>query len=87
MRLLVWFLVWGLAAAPTLAEQGVSVDATGFVAFSRIDSDHNGYVSRVEARSVGAVEAAFDQADSNRDGLLSQGEYARVRPSQATNPS
>ena len=45
------------------------------VAFVVIDSDHNGYVSRVEARSVEAVESRFDAADTNRDGLLDEQEY------------
>jgi hypothetical protein len=43
--------------------------------FGRIDSDHNGYVSRVEARTVVAAER-FDAADENRDGLLDDEEYA-----------
>ena len=55
------------------------MDAQGFVAFHDIDSDHNGYVSRVEARSVVVVEKAFDSADANRDGLLDSGEYTSVR--------
>ncbi len=56
-----------------------AVDAFGFVAFNRLDSDNNGYVSRVEARSVGDVERVFDTADLNRDGLLDRREYQRVR--------
>ena len=87
MKLPIWFLLWGLMAAPALAEHPVSVDAHGFVAFNRIDSDHNGYVSRVEARSVGAVEAAFDSADIDRDGLLNRNEYTSVRSAREANPS
>ena len=55
------------------------VDAQGLVSFQAIDSDHNGYVSRVEARSVAGVEKAFDAADANRDGLLDRVEYTSVR--------
>ena len=87
MKLPVWFVVLGLVATPVQAEPSVSVDAYGFIAFNRIDSDHNGYVSRVEARSVGAVEAAFEAADINQDGLLSQSEYTSVRLARRANPS
>lgn len=48
------------------------------VAFSRLDSDHNGYVSKVEARSIVATEQ-FVAADENRDGLLDHDEYAALR--------
>ena len=48
------------------------------VAFSRLDSDHNGYVSRVEARSIVATEH-FVAADENQDGLLDHDEYATLR--------
>jgi len=83
----VWFLLWGLLAAPAVADQPVSVNAHGFVAFDRIDSDHNGYVSRVEARSVGVVEDVFGSADIDRDGLLSRDEYVSVRSVREANPS
>ena len=87
MKLPVWFLLWGLLATPAVADHPVSVNAHGFVAFNRIDSDHNGYVSRVEARSVGAVEAVFDSADIDRDGLLNRDEYTSVRSVREANPS
>jgi len=67
------------AALPVRAYNAVSVDARGLVAFVHLDSDHNGYVSRVEARSVSGVERAFDSADVNRDGLLDRHEYTRVQ--------
>jgi len=86
MKLPVWFLIWGLLAAPAVAEQPVSVNEHGFVAFSLIDSDHNGYVSRVEARSVGAIEAVFESADINRDGLLNQNEYTSARSAREASP-
>ncbi len=64
---------------PAHADTVVSVDERGLVAFIHIDSDHNGYVSRVEARSITGVERAFDAADVNSDGLLDKGEYTQVR--------
>jgi len=63
---------------PVHAESAVSVDAYGFVAFNQLDSDRNGYISRVEARSVSGVERAFESADANRDGLLDRKEYSRA---------
>ncbi len=75
-------LVSGLMTGSVMAElpqAALSVDAQGFVAFNQIDSDSNGYVSRVEARSVGSVEAEFDAADLNRDGLLNRKEYTSAR--------
>ena len=87
MKLPVWFLLWGLLATPAVADHPVSVNAHGFVAFNRIDSDHNGYVSRVEARSVRVVEAVFDSADIDRDGLLNRDEYTSVRSAREANPS
>ncbi len=76
-------LVLACSVAPPLyADNGVSVDKHGLVAFIHLDSDHNGYVSRVEARSVSGVERAFDLADANRDGLLDRKEYTRVQQSR-----
>jgi len=87
VKLPVWFLLWGLLAAPAVADQPVSVNAHGFVAFDSIDSDHNGYISRVEARSVGVVEDVFGSADIDRDGLLNRDEYVSVRSVREANPS
>jgi hypothetical protein len=79
------FLLLALVAPTVLAELAVSVDADGFVAFEQIDSDHNGYVSHVEARSVAAVETRFYSADTNGDGLLDQSEYTSVRMAREAN--
>ena len=69
----------GLVAVPTAAENVVSVDASGYAPFNRLDSDRNGYVSRVEARSVAGVEKVFDSVDANRDGLLDHDEFRLVK--------
>jgi len=79
------FLLLALVAPTVLAELAVSVDADGFVAFEQIDSDRNGYVSHVEARSVAAVETRFDSADTNGDGLLDHSEYTSVRMAREAN--
>jgi hypothetical protein len=72
-------LILALLAPQVFGDYPASVDARGLVSFHDIDSDDNGYVSRVEARSVVAVESAFDSADVNGDGLLDRGEYMSVR--------
>ena len=75
-----------MVLSPTVfADASTSVDSTGFVAFKQIDSDRNGYVSRVEARSVAAVESMFDSADINNDGLLDRSEYTSVRMAREAN--
>ncbi len=73
------FLTCAVSMPVYAADTAVSVDAYGMVSFVHLDSDHNGYVSRVEARSIAGVEQAFDSADVNRDGLLDQHEYTRVQ--------
>ena len=79
MKVLGGFFMVCAAAIPVYAETAVSVDVYGLVAFVHLDSDHNGYVSRVEARSVTGVEQAFDSADVNHDGLLDHSEYTQVQ--------
>lgn len=56
-----------------------SVDAAGFAPFGGLDSDRNGYVSRVEARIATGLHDVFDSADANDDGLLDRAEYRSAR--------
>jgi len=67
-----WTLL--LAAVAPAAAATQPPPARDPVAFSRIDSDHNGYVSRVEASPIVAA-GHFDAADENSDGLLDHEEY------------
>ena len=64
-----------LNCAPLLAADVVTARSGEPVDFIYTDSDHSGYVSHVEARSVSAVENQFDLADTNQDGLLDKEEY------------
>lgn len=76
MRAIVCALLPVLVMPPVIAapnDERTAADA--IVPFSRIDSDHNGYVSRVEARSIVVVETRFDAADKNDDSLLDREEY------------
>ena len=63
-------------SAMLMAEDSVTVNSGEPLAFVVIDSDRNGYVSRVEVRSVSVVESGFDAVDTNWDGLLDKDEYA-----------
>jgi hypothetical protein len=77
---LAWLLC--LLSAPLSAESVASfasVDAAGFAPFRGLDSDHNGYVSRVEARIATGLHDMFDAADANDDGLLDRNEYSSAR--------
>jgi len=73
VRVHVWVLALCLGS-PVWADLPARHDRNTPVAFNRIDSDANGYVSRVEARSIVAV-SQFKSADLNRDGLLDRDEY------------
>ncbi len=79
MKSPIFMALAALAVTRSFADPAASVDASGYVAFVYVDSDRNGYVSRVEARSVAAVENAFDSVDANGDGLLDRNEYRSVR--------
>jgi len=73
-----------LSCAPLLAADVVTARSGEPVDFIYIDSDHNGYVSRVEGRSVSALENQFDLADTNRDGLLDREEYVGLGNARAS---
>ncbi len=75
-------VVLTVVAPPVFGQSAAVPDADGLVAFNRIDSDHNGYVSRVEARSIVVVEKYFDAVDRNGDGLLDREEYVLLRASR-----
>jgi hypothetical protein len=66
------------------ASQGERTAADAIVPFGRIDSDHNGYVSRVEARSIVVVETHVDAADKNDDSLLDREEYRSLGGARET---
>lgn len=73
------FCLLCLLAMPVGAETVARVDDSGFAPFNRLDSDRNGYVSRVEARIAMGLHQVFDSADANDDGLLDRGEYRWAR--------
>jgi hyperosmotically inducible periplasmic protein len=46
--------------------------------FRSMDANNDGFVSRDEARAVRGFEAAFDEADDNRDGRLTPDEFIKA---------
>ncbi|MEN8802482.1 MAG: hypothetical protein ABF297_10940 [Thiogranum sp.] len=51
----------------------------GSAAFTQIDTDQDGVISKQEASSFSAVEVMFDDADANRDGALDADEFSRTQ--------
>jgi EF-hand domain pair len=48
--------------------------------FKELDTNHDGYISRQEARRSADVTARFKQLDANRDGKISVDEFTRHMP-------
>ena len=47
--------------------------------YTYLDADQDGWISLAEARRIRGFEAAFHEADENRDGRLSRDEFARAQ--------
>lgn len=47
--------------------------------FNKLDTNHDGYVDRNEAKRLNGLSEIFDQADTNHDGKLSKEEFARIQ--------
>jgi hypothetical protein len=46
--------------------------------FMRLDSDHDGYISREEASKWKYLAKGFDKFDTNHDGKISRQEYEKA---------
>ncbi len=46
--------------------------------FKKLDADGDGFVTRAEAKRLKGFEAAFTEADENRDGKLSPDEFVKA---------
>lgn len=46
--------------------------------FERLDTNHDGYISRGEARKDPALNSKFSSADKDQDGRLSDAEYRNI---------
>jgi Ca2+-binding EF-hand superfamily protein len=67
-------LLLGCGICGTLFAQGVAPEAKP-IAFGTLDSNHDGKISRSEARADPELAAEFDMLDLNHDGYLSPGEF------------
>lgn len=81
MRTIVWVtgVAFGVFAPGTFAEGPIDArDMEKNPTFHRLDANHDGFVSRDEAKQNPAVAAVFDQADMNKDGKLDEDEYIKA---------
>ena len=58
---------------------------TSEAAFERLDTDHDGRISALEAAESPQVAAAFTLADKNKDGYLSREEFAALGTGTSSN--
>lgn len=65
------------AEQPATSMPGAASSAPGAesAAFSQIDTDQDGMISRQEASSFSAVEVIFEDSDANKDGALDVEEF------------
>ena len=66
------------AQAPNAAPVPVAGATQINPVFQKLDANHDGFVSRVEAKQNTAVDAAFSQADMNKDGKLDEDELIKA---------
>jgi len=64
-------------AGPAFAET-TDVPATAGELFRKLDADRDGFVTRAESKRVRGFEAAFGEADENRDNRLSRDEFPKA---------
>src|SRR3972149_6430977 len=48
-------------------------------AFQKLDTSHDGYISRDEAAKLRNFGKAFNEADDNRDGKLDEDEFVKAQ--------
>jgi hypothetical protein len=69
--------------APAANEAPIDMPATsagstaGSSLFNQLDSNHDGSISKEEAKRSAEVSATFDSLDANHDGAISASEYAK----------
>jgi hypothetical protein len=51
-------------------------------AFDRLDTNHDGYVSRDEARNASELNSRFSELDRDNNGMLSRQEYNAMEADQ-----
>jgi hypothetical protein len=81
MRTIVWItgVAFGVAAPGASAQTPLDAAATQTnPAFLKLDTNHDGFVSKEEAKHDKAVRSAFVQADMNHDGRLDEDELIKA---------
>lgn len=68
-----------LAAGCIGAAQAAETDVQKSAEFTRLDTNRDGYLSRDEARKIRGFDAAFKDADDNRDGRLDDAEFVKAQ--------
>ena len=68
-----------IAAPVAFAAQDAVPDVAGInMRFQKLDTNHNGVLSRDEVRHIADYGKAFDMADANHDGYLNQDEFIKA---------
>jgi len=81
MRTVMWItgVAFGVAAPVAFAQSTPVAGATQKnPVFEKLDANHDGFVSREEAKHNTAVNASFSQADMNKDGKLDEDELIKA---------
>ena len=64
---------------PLYADSEASASRAANPAFQKLDTNHDGYVSRDEASRLRNFGRAFNEADDNHDGKLDQDEFVKAQ--------
>jgi Ca2+-binding EF-hand superfamily protein len=67
-----------LAALTLITVSGFAWAGSDTASFQDLDKNHDGQISRDEAKQSPQVSKNFDRADANKDGKLDSAEFAAV---------
>jgi hypothetical protein len=75
-----------LTALTLITVSGLAWAGAGTATFQDLDANHDGQISRDEAKKSSEVNNKFDQADANKDGKLDAAEFSALEamPKEAT---
>ena len=66
-------------SAPLYADPETSLPGPANPVFQKLDTNHDGYISRDEAARLRNFSKAFDEADDNHDGKLDKDEFVKAQ--------
>lgn len=66
-------------AVPLYAAPDMPTPDAPAPAFQKLDTNHDGYISRDEAPKRRSFDTAFTEADANHDGMLDADEFAKAQ--------